>query len=132
MCNSCSDLRLQQGIKKRKSRAKLYVPGQAKAPVKGTSVEIIGLDKDLLSIIDKHSQKITTIMKLFWEQQKKISDRPSFGRRCHPMIIKWCLSISSKSASPYERLRETFKNGGLLEHPSKRMLQNFQQKAVSP
>ena len=165
MCNSCSDLGLKQEKKKRKSRAKLSVPAQAKAPIKGTSVERIRLalqesrlqneqllkelgkmkveiemnsksldhelDKDLLSIIDKHSQKMTPFMKLFWEQQKKISDRPSFGRRYHPMIIRWCLSISSKSASAYEELRETFKDGGLLELPSKRMLQNYRN-AVSP
>ena len=112
MCNSCSDLGLKQEKKKRKSRAKLSVPAQAKAPIKGTSVERIRLalqesrlqnkqllkelekmkveiemnrkSLDLLSIIDKHSQTMTPFMKVFWEQQKKISDRPSFGRRYHP------------------------------------------------
>ena len=89
------------------------------------------LNRDILSIVDKHGEKMTPFMKLFWQQQKEISLKSGVGRRYHPMIIRWCLSISTKSASAYDELRETFKDGGMLELPSRRMLRNYRN-AVTP
>ena len=89
------------------------------------------LDGDLLSIIDGNADKMTPFMKLFWQQQKLISSKSAVARRYHPMIIRWCLSISSKSASAYDEIRETFKDGGMLELPSRRTLRNYRN-AVTP
>eukprot|EP00794_Sanderia_malayensis_P001207 gene1207-583_t len=64
-------------------------------------------------------------MKLFWEQQQKIASRSPTGHRYHPMIIRWCLSIASKSASAYDELIGTFKGSGVIELPSRRQLRDY-------
>ena len=46
--------------------------------------------------------------------------------RYHPAIIKYCLSIASKSSSAYEQLRLDSKDGtGILQLPSQRTLRRY-------
>ena len=70
-------------------------------------------------------------MKLFWQQQQKNSPRSVNGRRYHPMIIRWCLSIACKSSSAYDELRGTFNGSGIIELPSQRQLRNYSN-AIKP
>ena len=70
-------------------------------------------------------------MKLFWQQQQRNSGRTPTGRRYHPMIIRWCLSISSKSASAYDEFRDTFIGSNIIELPSRRELRDYSN-AVTP
>ena len=58
-------------------------------------------------------------MKLFWNDQK--------SRRYHPMIIRFCLAISSKSESAYDELRDS----GVLCLPSRRTLRDYRN-AIRP
>ena len=60
-------------------------------------------------------------MKLFWDQQKSLLSSSSFGRRYHPQLIRFCLSIHAKSPAAYKELRES----GVLVLPSERTLRDY-------
>ena len=55
------------------------------------------LSDDITTIISAHIQEASPFMKLFWNEQIKNFDQKS--RRYHPMIIRFCLAIASKSGS---------------------------------
>ena len=59
--------------------------------------------------------------KLFWQEQKKFAQGNSLAIRYHPMIIRFCISLASKSPSAYDELRDT----GLLTLPSRRTLRDY-------
>ena len=63
---------------------------------------------------------VSQFMKLFWEQQKSSQNKGS-GVRYHPMIIRFCLSIVSKSASVYNELCSS----NVLTLPSLRTLRDY-------
>ena len=88
----------------------------------------IPVDTDLAADIDQimeNSDDISPFMKLFWEQQKEVSVKKSM--RYHPMIIRFCSSLFSKSASAYEELRSS----KILTLPSRRTLQDYKN-AIKP
>ena len=89
------------------------------------------LSHDLLTLISKNQQSMSPFMKLFWEQQQQNTSRSPTGHRYHPMIIRWYLSIASKSASAYDELRGTFKGSGVIELPSRRQLRDYSN-AIKP
>ncbi len=60
-------------------------------------------------------------MNLFWQQQKKLLASPTFGRRYHPQLIRFCLSLHSKSPSAYRELASS----GVLVLPSERTLRDY-------
>ena len=66
-------------------------------------------------------------MKLFWEEQKKYNkESKSSSIRYHPMVIKFCLSLATKSSSIYSDLRYDNKTGsGILVLPSLRTLRDY-------
>ena len=71
--------------------------------IMSNSVEIDkNLESDVLDIL-KSSEllKSSPHMDLFWQQQKKSLASPNFGRRYHPHLIRFCLSLHSKSPSAY-------------------------------
>ena len=70
-------------------------------------------------------------MELFWQQQQHNSGRTPTGRRYHPMLIRWCTSISSKSASAYDEFRDTFIGSNIIELLSRRKLRDYSN-AVTP
>ncbi|XP_065068321.1 uncharacterized protein LOC135693707 [Rhopilema esculentum] len=82
------------------------------------------LSHDLLSKISESSGKMTPFIKLFWKQQQRIMSCSAQGRRYHPTIIRWCLSIASNSASAYDELRDTFKDSTIVL-PSQRILRDY-------
>ena len=104
---------------------------QSQARVKGMEVEIgknsldikTELSHDLVTVISQNRQAMSPFMKLFWEQRN--ASRSPTSHRYHPMIIRWCLSIASKSASAYDELRGTFKGSGIIELPSRRQLRDY-------
>lgn len=81
------------------------------------------MSDDLLTLFSEaESKDVTPFMNLFWEQQKKLAScRSSTGYRFHPMIIRFCLSLASRSSSCYEELR----NSGVLVLPSQRTLKDY-------
>lgn len=79
------------------------------------------LSKDFISIMGKTRHEITPFMNLFWQQQQKLFASNSTGVRYHPMIIRYCLSLVTKSPSLYEELR----NSGILVLPSQRTLRDY-------
>ncbi|XP_078486472.1 uncharacterized protein LOC144744955 [Ciona intestinalis] len=66
-------------------------------------------------------QEVNDFYKLFWEEQIKLNGSKTKGERYHPEIIKFCLSLATKSKSCYEELRES----GLLRLPSSRTLNDY-------
>ena len=85
------------------------------------------LSQDFVSIFSNADQeKIPDFMKLFWnEQQKYINSTSSKGIRYHPMIIRFCLALATKSPSAYEELRYDQNNkSGILILPSRRRLRD--------
>ena len=75
------------------------------------------LGKDFSSIINESQDSdMTPFMKLFWQEQKKLFSHSMKGQRYHPMIIRFCLSLQSKSPAAYKEFRDALgrKNGGIL------------------
>ena len=65
-------------------------------------------------------------MKLFWEEQQKYLSSLKNGIRCHPMIIRYCLNLASKSPAVHEEMRFNEKSGsGCLVLPSRRRLRDY-------
>ena len=88
------------------------------------------LSHDLLSIIADNGDKMSPFMKRFWQQQTRNSLPKATGGRYHPMLIRWCISIASKSSSAYDELRETFQDG-FVQLPSRRVLRDYTN-AITP
>ena len=62
------------------------------------------LPSDIISFINNtmdNNHKISPLMKLSWEQQKSAFSKKSVGKY-HPMIIRFFLSLASKSGSAYD------------------------------
>ena len=63
-----------------------------------------------------------SFQRLFWEEQKKLAKfSKSSSMKWHPMIIRWCLYIKSKSSKAYSALRES----GFISLPSERTLFDY-------
>ena len=85
------------------------------------------LNDDFISIIQNTDQsKIPPFMKFFWEEQQKYISSSKTGIRYHPMIIRYCLGLASKSASVYDDIRYDEKSGtGIVILPSRRRLRDY-------
>lgn len=95
---------------------------EMKLEIQRSSVEVDHqLSQDITSILGKSEKNITPFMDLFWQQQKKLSTRSSTGVRYHPMIIRYCLSLATKSPACYEELRKS----KILVLPSQRTLKDY-------
>ena len=91
------------------------------------SRNVIELNHDFTQILDSAGTKVTPFMNLFWQEQKKLFAKTSTAVRYHPMIIRFCSSLASKSPSCYEELR----NSGVLVLPSQRRLKDYRN-AIKP
>ena len=65
------------------------------------------LDNDLTSIVSENSNRLTPFMNLFRQQQKKLFKCSNKGVRFHSMLMRFFLSLWSKSSSAYEKLRDS-------------------------
>jgi hypothetical protein len=63
------------------------------------------LERDILSIMADSGNEVTPHMRVFWEQQQKMLASPKFGRRYHPHIVRFCLSLHAKSPAAYRVTR---------------------------
>ena len=80
-------------------------------------------------IMSENLGMMTPCMKLFWEQQKQFTkNKSATSNRYHPMIIIFCLSLASKSASAYD---EVMRSRNVLTLPSCRTLCNYKN-AIKP
>ena len=79
------------------------------------------LEKDILTIMGGQSLEATPHMKFFWQEQMKLLQSSKMGRRYHPQVIRFALSIHSKSPSAYRELRDS----GALILPSQRVLRDY-------
>jgi hypothetical protein len=79
------------------------------------------LEKEILKIMGGQSLEATPHMKFFWQEQMKLLQSAKMGRRYHPQVIRFALSIHSKSASAYRELRDS----GALILPSERVLRDY-------
>ena len=85
------------------------------------------LSNDFKSIILETGQrKISPFMRLFWEEQQKYLQSFPNNVKYHPMIIRYCLSLASKSAAAYGDIRYNEKTGsGFVILPSRRRLHDY-------
>lgn len=79
------------------------------------------LENDILKIMGGQNLECTPHMKFFWEQQMKLLQTQKMGRRYHPQIIRFALSLHGKSAAAYRELQES----GALILPSERVLRDY-------
>ena len=79
------------------------------------------LEKDILKIMGGQSLEATPHMKFFWQEQMKLLQSAKMGRRYHPQVIRFALSIHGKSPSAYRELRDS----GALILPSERVLRDY-------
>ena len=87
-----------------------------------------GLSADLIKIISNSDKsEVSLFMKFFWEEQRKyinVSCKTSI--RCHPMIIRYCLTLQAKSAAAYNEICFDEKTGtGFVVLPSQRRLRVY-------
>ena len=88
--------------------------------IMSNSIEIDkNLESDVLDILK--SSDLKSSPHLFWQRQKKLLASPNFGRRYDPHLIRFCLSLHSKSPSAYRELATS----GVLILPSERVLQDY-------
>ena len=86
------------------------------------------LGDDMVTIMSGADQsKIESpFMKFFWEEQQKYLKSSSTGIRYHPMIIRYCLSLTVKSLAVYDEIRYDEKKGtGFLILRSRRRLRDY-------
>ena len=93
---------------------------QSKIDKEGVNVSE-SLEKDLLKIMGGQNLEATPHMKFFWQEQMKLLQMKKMGRRYHPQIIRFALSLHGKSASAYRELRDS----GALILPSERVLRDY-------
>ena len=75
----------------------------------------------LISILGKTDLKRTPHMDFFWQQQKKLLSSLKFGRRYHPHLIRFCLSVHAKSPAAYRELASS----GVLVLPGEGILRDY-------
>ena len=93
---------------------------QTKIEEDGVSISA-SLETDLLKIMGGQNLESTPHMKFFWEQQMALLQSNKMGRRYHPQLIRFALSIHGKSPSAYRELRDS----GALILPSERVLSDY-------
>ena len=77
-----------------------------------------------MSNVDK--DEIPPFMKFFWEEQQNYLSSSTNGARYHPMFIRYCLNLASKSPSFYDDIRYDKNNDtGFLVLPSRRRLRDY-------
>lgn len=75
---------------------------EMKSEIEKSSVEVDNqLSNDITSILGTSNENITPFMDLFWQQQKKLMTKSKTGVQYHPMIIRYCLSLATKSPACY-------------------------------
>ena len=89
----------------------------------------VNLPSDISSFINNavdNNHKISPFMKFFREQQKSAFSKKSVGKY-HPMIIRFYLSLATKSGCAYDEL----KNSNVLVLPSRGTLRDYRN-AIKP
>ena len=121
---ACSKERLIATVQKQRLVCK-DLKGQINAMSRDILTNSIKIDEtlenDILGILKQNDLKNSPHMNLFWQQQKKLLASPKFGRRYHPHLIRFCLSLHSKSPSAYREL----KSSGVLVLPNDRVLRDY-------
>ncbi len=121
---SCSKERLITTVQKQRVVCKQLQSqvDDMKKDIKMNSIKVDEtLENDTLNILKGNDLKCSPHMNLFWQQQKKLLASPNFGRRYHPHLIRFCLSLHSKSPSAYRELASS----GVLVLPSERVLRDY-------
>ena len=87
---------------------------------KEDSADMLNLMKD--SDIAAAYPDENSYQRLFWKEQLKVNSlKDKRGMRWHPMIIKWCVFLKSKSSTTYDALRKS----GFVTLPSERTLFDY-------
>ena len=94
-------LSLQEERKKTKKLENVIARMQKEISSKSITINS-GIADDVEEVINKNLNA-SPFRKLFCKQQKSSQNKGS-GVRYHPMVIRFCLSIASKSASAYNEL----------------------------
>ncbi|XP_070547240.1 uncharacterized protein [Ptychodera flava] len=122
--------------------------GQYKCHVKSLEHQIQSMSRDIKKSIQKHAHTLygkcnedmltlvdacqgdvekswpdpNSFQRLFWNEQIKFNQQQNkSSMRWHPMIIRWCLYIQSRSSTTYEYLRDS----GFIKLPSQRTLYDY-------
>ena len=107
--SSCSSGKLVATVKASRLECK-QLEGRIKeleSKIRNHGVEISGtLENDILKIMSGQNLEATPHMNVFWEQQMKLLQSEKFGRRYHPQIIRFALSLHGKSPTVYREVRE--------------------------
>eukprot|EP00794_Sanderia_malayensis_P021080 gene21080-23134_t len=77
------------------------------------------LSDDINKIMNEKLEAASPFMQFFWKEQTKNSTQGA--KKCHLMVIRFCLSIAAKSSSAYIELRKS----RVLCLPSQRTLREY-------
>ena len=89
--------------------------------IERSAVKVGNVDESIFGILESNSKSFSPFVKLFWEEQKSLLKTNPTGRRYHPMIIRFALSLMTKSPGAYEELQKT----GILALPCSRTLRDY-------
>ena len=98
----------------------LSTPAKLNAPISKTSSERLKLTIQSFRIENKKlKEKVMELQQELWKSSLKVS-------LYHPMIIRFCLSLATRSASAYDDIRYDEKSGtSILILPSRRRLRDY-------
>ena len=86
------------------------------------SKDMFNLMTSCESTVNEQFPDENCFQRLFWSQQAKFNNlADKRGMRWHPMLIKWCIYLKSKSTSTYDSLRHS----GFIKLPSERLLYDY-------
>ena len=129
--SSTNPLRVKLTLQNQRMENKILLKEmeEMKLAIKNYSVSIQeDIHTDFRQLFSQHLERnnVPPFMKLFWEEQQKYLSSPKNGIRYHPMIIRYCLNLASKSPAVYEEMRFNEKSGsGCLILPSRRRLRDY-------
>ena len=84
------------------------------------------MSDDFNEIMTEYQSDVSPFTQLFWQQQQKAA-KANGSIKCYPMIIRFCLSLGSKSSSAYDELCTS----KVLTLPCRRTLRDYRN-AIKP
>ena len=98
--SACGPEKLRATVKSTRLQKK-QLEGRIEQLQKKLEKDAIGVSEtlktDILKIMSGQNLEATPHMKFFWEQQIALLQAPKMGRRYHPQVIRFALSLHAKS-----------------------------------
>ena len=76
-----------------------------KEEIESKSIPVDNEFSDFCTMSDVDKSTVPPFIHSFWEEQQKYISANNKGARYHPMVIRYCLGLASKSPAVYDDIR---------------------------